>query len=99
MAEIKNAFDDFKYGLQRNSSEIKAKYDTTVARIDEMYRLILNSIYNEYAELNRLADLVYDVNQFGKKQFKHSSNYANKLGVPSEHRLSSLTEIDTFFTK
>lgn len=99
MAEIKNAFDDFKYGLQRNSSEIKAKYDTTVARIDEMYRLILNSIYNEYAELNRLADLVYDVNQFGKKQFKHSSNYANKLGVPSEHRLSSLTEIDTFFTQ
>ncbi|TGE75933.1 hypothetical protein [Weissella confusa] len=97
MAQFKQVFRTMVDGIKLDVKVIERNYNAAIKRIDDIYKEILEDIYQQYAELNRLADLAFDFNLPGAEQFKASQQFAEAVGVDPNKILRTTDDIRNYF--
>lgn len=97
MAQFKQVFRTMVDGVKLDVKVIERNYNAAIKRIDDIYKEILEDIYQQYAELNRLADLAFDFKLPGAEQFKASQQFAEAVGVDPNKILRTTDDIRNYF--
>lgn len=97
VANVKETFNTLMIGLKVDPSTITDSYQQALAKVDVLYRELLQDIYQRYAETERLQQLAYDMNLPTANQFVNSINLANHVGVDEKRILKSRSDISNYF--
>ncbi|EEL47030.1 ECF transporter S component [Bacillus cereus] len=94
---IGEAFQLIKYQLTMSAEKVRDIYHQAISGVEEEYRLILNRIYQEYEELDRLQDFAFDCGALSNVQFENSIKLAKAHSVTHEEIVLTESDIDDFF--
>lgn len=97
VAGVKNIVKTMAKGLTVTAEQLKADYEAAISKIDAIYRDVLEEIYTQYDQLNKLADLAFDLGLQPARQFSASQKYADALGVQKDKVLRSRDDVRNYF--
>lgn len=80
-----------------DNNQLKQSYRNALNEVDNEYQNLLEKIYIEYAELNKLGNLALDMSAVASIQFESSIEYARYIGVPDDDILKTISDIDEYF--
>lgn len=96
---VETGIADLKTGLRVTEREIVASYERAITRVDSAYAEILESIEEQYKELDRLSNLAHDMSCLASDQLTSSVAYAEESGVNQNKILHDSDEISKYFLR
>ena len=93
VAEFKQVMSNVVKGATVSMAEMNRVYHESLQKVDDLYQAILSEIYDEYAELNAIADLAFDMGISINRQFVASQKLAEKTGVEDKKILRSKSDV------
>ncbi|GAB2497099.1 hypothetical protein GCM10008929_17830 [Alkalibacterium psychrotolerans] len=94
---IRNSFSLMKYGVTTSVKDIENEFALILDKVDNVYKEILERIYNDYQKLDKIQEMIDDFSLLAELQFKNSIEYAEVWDVPSEKIINNYAEIDKYF--
>lgn len=97
LQDVSYILDTITYDFKVSAGEIRRKYQSVMAHIDEEYSKIIREICQEYERLYDLSKKAHDRTLDASTQFAHSQELSAELKVSSKQILKNKQDIKDFF--